>query len=185
MPTVTDTTYESKHHHAYALIKENKYTAAEIAGILGLTEKSFASMRSVLRLMGLFHKSGEKGILYACTKEEYEESRAKTGKPVKVLTPSERLIAAQKREDRASSALTNANKRLADKSDDPILQLKAEIAERELKLASLILYELQSTPGTPTADTTPDAPNDAAETAAAILDTKARPGKNKPADDLA
>lgn len=137
-------TYPNKREHLLALVKEGNRTREQLMEETGLSSKSLGTNMTYLRMMGYFPAKKEDGTYGLVSKEEYEaivESR-KSKAPAKVLTPEERIDAAQKREHRAAGALTKAQERhAADPSREN--ELRLEIAQRELELSSLLLCKAE------------------------------------------
>jgi hypothetical protein len=135
------------------LIERGGATAESLCQAVEVDKKGLASQLTYLRMMGVYPVKDENGVYKLVSEDEWNEiksARAASGggnKPV--LTPAERLEKAQKREDRCSSALTNAKKRLEDAEVDEygLLALNVQKCEIELKIASIKLSQAEALAG--------------------------------------
>jgi hypothetical protein len=135
------------------LIERGGATAESLCEAVEVDKKGLASQLTYLRMMGVYPVKDENGVYKLVSEAEWNEiksARAASGggnKPV--LTPAERLEKAQKREDRCSSALTNAKKRLEDAESDEygLLALNVQKCEIELKIASIKLSQAEALVG--------------------------------------
>lgn len=152
------------------LIERGGATAESLCQAVEVDKKGLASQLTYLRMMGVYPVKDENGVYKLVSEDEWNEiksARAASGgggnKPV--LTPAERLEKAQKREDRCSSALTNAKKRLEDAEIDEygLLALNVQKCEIELKIASIKLSQAEAL-GSMQLDADVDADADADDT---------------------
>lgn len=92
-----------------------------------------------------FPIQGENGVFHMGTLAEYQaKSATKTVGVARTRSKSQVIEAAQKREDKASSAFTKADAAAKNSPDDAILAKTAEIRKGELELASMKLSKVQS-----------------------------------------
>ena len=140
-------TQVAKHYRAEELIKAGGATLATLMGELEVDQKGLASQFYYMRLRGLFPvKDAETGVFSIMDKETYEAQQADkmaNRKPTKVLTPEERLEAAQKRVNKAAKAIETTEAR-NDKSPSTKNELLWQRAVIESKLADLELEEAQN-----------------------------------------
>lgn len=145
------------------LIERGGATAESLCKAVEVDKKGLASQLTYLRMMGVYPVKDENGVYKLVSEDEWNEiksARAASGggnKPI--LTPAERLEKAQKREDRCSSALTNAKKRLEDAEVDEygLLALNVQKCEIELKIASIKLSQAEALADGPDVDADVDA----------------------------
>ena len=124
----------------YEAIMAGGATKESLLELTGTTEKGLASQMTYLRMTGRYPMKNEDGTFRIATEEEWEAHKATSGTATdKTLTPEERVEKAQKRSNRASTAFTNASKRLEADPDDRLTQLKAKKAECELEIAEIEL----------------------------------------------
>ena len=124
----------------HAAIMEGGATKESLLELTGTTEKGLASQFTYLRMTGKCPKKQEDGTFTIISEEEWAEYRSSSkGAAGKILTPSERADKAQKREKRASSAFTNAEKRAEANPDDTLLQLTLTKYDAELQIAGIML----------------------------------------------
>lgn len=152
--------FKNKREHVTYLIEQGTYNRDQIVAEAGVTEKSFGSICSTLRLMGKYPHKNEDGTWKFISQEEYEtivaDREANRGEKAEPLTPEQRLERAQKNESKASAKLTNAKARFEkDASRENELALK--IAEMELELCSIRLSKVEQevgmiAPHTPSSD---------------------------------
>lgn len=121
-------------------------TRESLMKLAGVNKAGFASQLTYLNLIAMGAKTGypltdDKGVFYLGTQEEYDAkvaARPGFGRSLTPKTPEQLLEAARKREDKASAKLTNCKKKMeTEKTEENILRV--EIAERELRLASILL----------------------------------------------
>jgi len=123
----------------FEAINKGGATQESLLELTGTTKKGLASQFTYLRMLGKCPMKQEDGTYKIVTTEEWEASRSSGGTAGKVLSPAERVEKAEKREKRASTALTNAKKKLEANPDDRVAQLTVAKAEAELELSSILL----------------------------------------------
>jgi len=130
----------------YEAIMAGGATKESLLELTGTTEKGLASQMTYLRMTGRYPMKNEDGTFRIATEEEWEAHKAASGTSSSgaALTPEERVEKAQKRSNRASTAFTNASKRLEANPDDRLTQLKAKKAECELEIAEIELGVAES-----------------------------------------
>jgi len=132
------TAMSNNRERAIALINDGGATKQSLMEALGINDKSLASVFAQLRLMGYYPIKNEDGT-YRIGSAEAAPKEKKIAEPKSF---EETWAAAQKREQRAATALTNAQKRYdADPSHKN--DLRVQIATAELELASILLGELE------------------------------------------
>ena len=139
------TAMTNNRERAIALINDGGATKQSLMEALGINDKSLASVFAQLRLMGSYPIKNEDGTYRIGSAEEAAAAKpAPKEKKIPVLkTIEETWAAAQKREQRAAAALTNAQKRYdADPSHKN--ELRVQIATAELELASILLGEIEA-----------------------------------------
>lgn len=133
-------------------IEEGGATKQSLLDLTGTTEKGLASQMTYLRMMGKCPMVKEDGTYKIVSTEEWESYKAsRVSKTAgKTLTPAEKVERAQKREQRASTALDNAKKRADSDPDNRLFKLQVVKAEAELEISSIELgkaeEELASAP---------------------------------------
>lgn len=124
----------------FEAIMKGGATKESLLAMTGTTEKGLASQFTYLRMMGKCPMKQEDGTFKIVSPEEWDAHRASSaGKTGKVLTPAEKVEKARKREQRATSALDNANKRFENDPDNRLYELQKIKAEAELEIASIEL----------------------------------------------
>ena len=131
-------------------IEKGGATRESLMQVAGVNKAGLASQLSYLNLIAKgagtgFPLEDENKVFYLGTKEEYEAKNANRGtggKAATPKTPEQILEAARKREDRASSKLTNAKKKAEDNPTEEN-KLRYQIAELELRLASILLGKVE------------------------------------------
>lgn len=131
-------------------IEKGGATRDSLMQVAGVNKAGLASQLSYLNLIAKgagtgFPLQDKDGIFYLGTKEEYEAKNANRGtggKAATPKTPEQILEAARKREDRASAKLTTTKKR-AEENPTEENKLRYNIAELELRLASILLGKVE------------------------------------------
>lgn len=127
----------------YEAIQAGGATTESLLELTGTTKKGLASQMTYLRMMGKCPMKGDDGVYKIVTPEEWAASRESSGTPGKILSPEERAEKAQKREQRATTALTNAEKKKDANPDDRLAELAYIKAEAELEISSILLGQAE------------------------------------------
>jgi len=127
----------------YDAIVKGGATNESLLALTGTTKKGLASQFTYLRMMGKCPQRQEDGTYKIVSAEEWEASKASGGTAGKILTPAERAEKAAAREKRASTALTNAEKRLEANPDDVLAGLQKQKCEIELQISSILLSQAE------------------------------------------
>lgn len=117
---------------------------AGLASQLAYLNSRGQAMAEVDKTKAEFPIQNEDGTFRVGTLEEYEAKRKSFGITAKPKTKAEILEAAQKREDKASSAYSKAADKAKDNPSDEIFSKVAEIRKAELELASMKLARVQN-----------------------------------------
>jgi hypothetical protein len=127
----------------YEAIMKGGATTESLLELTGTTKKGLASQMTYLRMMGKCPMKQEDGTFTIVTPEEWAASRESSGTPGKILTPEERVEKARKREQRATNAFTNAEKKKDANPDDRVAELTFVKAEAELEISSILLGQAE------------------------------------------
>lgn len=129
------------------LVTQGGATKESLIEDLGCTEKSLASVFTLVRLMGHFPMKGEDGVYYMGSQEDFEAAKiaraANSKAKAEPKTPAQVLEAATKREDRAAKMATTAEKRFAENASREN-ELRLTMAKAELELSSILLGQAQA-----------------------------------------
>lgn len=179
---------KNKATRALELIKAGGATVASLMEALDVDKAGLASQLSYLNTRGLniaeidetraeFPMKNEEGVFYMADLAAYEAKNASrqsgTSALAKPKTPEQIKESAQKREDKASKALSAAQSKLTAAPDDDILSRVVEIRKLELELASVKLHHVEQGNYAYEHATVVEAPDTFLET------PKAKKGKNK------
>lgn len=129
------------------LVEQGGATKESLIKELECTEKSLASVFTLVRLMGHYPMKGDDGVYYMGSQEDFEAAKiaraANSKAKAAPKTPAQALDAATKREDRAAKAATTAEKRFAEDASREN-ELRQIMAKAELELSSILLGKAQA-----------------------------------------
>lgn len=96
--------------------------------------------------MAEFPIKGEDGVYFMGTYEQFVAKKvaANPKKPSKTYTPEEMQTIAQKRFDKASKSQASSRTKANDNLGDRVYELRAELADKTLELATLLLEAVNS-----------------------------------------
>lgn len=137
--------YANNREHVLALINEGGYTRKALCEAVGIKPASLATVFTQLRLMGQYPMENEDKTLRIGTKEEWEAFTANRASAAKrePRTPLEAYCMAAKREGRAASKSTKADKAYeADPSKEN--ELRKALAEAEYNLAAYLVEQAEA-----------------------------------------
>jgi len=118
--------------------KESLMVAAEV------NEKGLASQMTYLRLMGTCPRKMEDNTYEIVSREVWDEHRAASGaKSDTSLTPAERLEKAEKKVNKAITALDRATESANAAPDDDLKALKFQVAKLNVQIASIEQGQLE------------------------------------------
>lgn len=137
--------FKNNREKCISLINAGGATMEILVKELGTTKKCLASTFAQLRLMGFYPVKDEKGVYKFVSADEFNKLReARPHKEVKVRTYEEKHELLVKRETRAAAAATSATKAY-EANGTYINELRKQIADLQLTLASALLGELEQT----------------------------------------
>ena len=126
------------------LIGATKTTA--LYGQLSYLNTRGLNIAEVSPEMAEFPIKGEDGVYFMGTYEQFVAKKvaATPKKPTKTYTPEEMQVIAQKRFDKASKSQAHSRTKANDNPGNRVYELRAEIADKNLELASLLLEAANS-----------------------------------------
>ncbi len=122
----------------YDAIMKGGATRESLLKLTGTTEKGLASQFTYLRMLGKCPMKQDDGTFKIVSAEEWAAHKT-TRTPTKILSPKDRVMKAEKRVQRATTAFDNAKKKAESTPDDKLSELKYQKADAELQIAEIEL----------------------------------------------